>query len=122
MELPQKPEKIILAMKPAYVVQDIPYDPNTLEEYRHKMIDPIAPYLSKLDFAQMTVEEMQTQIDEEPAPVDPNHPQGAQDAASMQQQEETPPEDNTADRDSTESQTPELDSTVERFSRVINTK
>jgi ribosomal protein L12E/L44/L45/RPP1/RPP2 len=104
-----------------------------LLQQRIQILNMVEPFVGKyfsqhwvkrnvLHLTDEEMEEMQKQIDEEPAPVDPNNPQGAQDAASMQQQEETPPEDNTADRDSTESQTPELDSTVERFSRVINTK
>jgi hypothetical protein len=34
--------------------------------------------------------------------------------------EQFPPEDNVSDRGSSESETPELDSVVKRFSRVIN--
>ena len=104
-----------------------------LLQQRIQILNLVEPYVGKyfsqqwvkrnvLHLTDEEIEEMQKQIDEEPVPVDPNNPQDAQDAAGMQQQEETPPEDNTADRDSTESQTPELDSTVERFSRVINTK
>jgi hypothetical protein len=62
MELSTKPERITLAMKPFYAVQDIPYDPTTLDEYRHRMFDPISSHLSKLDFSQMTTEEIQAQI------------------------------------------------------------
>ncbi len=62
MELSTKPERITLAMKPFYAVQDIPYDPNTLDEYRHRMFDPISSHLSKLDFSQMTTEQIQAQI------------------------------------------------------------
>jgi hypothetical protein len=34
--------------------------------------------------------------------------------------EQFPPEDNVSDRGSAETETPELDSVVKRFSRVIN--
>jgi hypothetical protein len=62
MELSTKPERVTLAMKPFYAVQDIPYDPTTLDEYRHRMFDPISSHLSKLDFSQMTTEKIQAQI------------------------------------------------------------
>ncbi len=62
MELSTKPERITLAMKPFYAVQDIAYDPTTLDEYRHRMFDPISSRLSKKDFTQLTTEEIQAQI------------------------------------------------------------
>jgi ribosomal protein L12E/L44/L45/RPP1/RPP2 len=70
------------------------------------------------------IEEMQEQIDKEPQPVDPNAPvdqQGQQDEQG-QQQEESPPIDNTIENNSTESDTPELDDKVKKFSKVINIK
>ena len=70
------------------------------------------------------VEEMQKQIDSEPEPqqLGPNGQPMQQD---MQQQdqatpEQFPPEDNVTDTGSAESPTPELDSVVKRFGRVIN--
>ena len=76
------------------------------------------------------IEEMQEQIDKEPQPVDPNAPvdqQGQQDDQGQQdeqgqQQEESPPIDNTIENNSTESDTPELDDKVKKFSKVINIK
>jgi hypothetical protein len=62
MELSIKPERITLAMKPFYSVQDIAYDPTTLDEYRHRMFDPISNRLSQKDFTQLTTEEIQAQI------------------------------------------------------------
>lgn len=62
MELSTKPERITLAMKPFYAVQDIAYDPTTLDEYRHRMFDPISKRLSEKDFTQLTTEEIQAQI------------------------------------------------------------
>jgi hypothetical protein len=70
------------------------------------------------------VEEMQKQIDSEPAPPEPGQ-DGQPMQQDMQQQdqatpEQFPPEDNVTDTGSTESPTPELDSVVKRFGRVIN--
>ena len=70
------------------------------------------------------VEEMQKQIDSEPAPQ-----QLGSDGQPMQQDmqqpdqatpEQFPPEDNVTETGSEESSTPELDSVVKRFGRVIN--
>ena len=60
------------------------------------------------------IKEMQKQIDSEPEPVDPNAPQDQ--GAS----EEVTPVDNVSERDTVESVTPELDSVVKRFGKVIN--
>ena len=70
------------------------------------------------------VKEMQKQIDSEPAP-QPLGPDGQQMQQDMQQQdqatpEQFPPEDNVTETGSAESPTPELDSVVKRFGRVIN--
>ena len=70
------------------------------------------------------VEEMQKQIDSEPEPPQPGQ-DGQQMQQDMQQQdqatpEQFPPEDNVTDTGSAESPTPELDSVVKRFGRVIN--
>ena len=70
------------------------------------------------------LEEMQKQIDSEPEP-QPLGPDGrplppdaqAQDQATPEQ---FPPEDNVTETGSAESPTPELDSVVKRFGRVIN--
>ena len=70
------------------------------------------------------VKEMQKQIDSEPAPPEPGQ-DGQPMQQDMQQQdqatpEQFPPEDNVTDTGSAESPTPELDSVVKRFGRVIN--
>jgi len=70
------------------------------------------------------VEEMQKQIDSEPAPPEPGQ-DGQPMQQDMQQQdqatpEQFPPEDNVTETGSAESPTPELDSVVKRFGRVIN--
>jgi hypothetical protein len=70
------------------------------------------------------VDEMQKQIDSEPAP-QPLGPDGQPMQQDMQQQdqatpEQFPPEDNVTETGSAESPTAELDSVVKRFGRVIN--
>ena len=70
------------------------------------------------------VKEMQKQIDSEPAPQQLG-PDGQPMQQDMQQQdqatpEQFPPEDNVTETGSAESPTPELDSVVKRFGRVIN--
>jgi hypothetical protein len=70
------------------------------------------------------VAEMQKQIDSEPAPQQLG-PDGQPMQQDMQQPdqatpEQFPPEDNVTETGSEESSTPELDSVVKRFGRVIN--
>jgi hypothetical protein len=77
-----------------------------------------------LHFTDDQLEEMQKQIDSEPEP-QPLGPDGQPMQQDMQQQdqatpEQFPPEDNVTDTGSAESPTPELDSVVKRFGRVIN--
>jgi hypothetical protein len=77
-----------------------------------------------LHFTDDQLEEMQKQIDSEPEP-QPLGPDGQPIQQDTQQQdqatpEQFPPEDNVTDTGSAESPTPELDSVVKRFGRVIN--
>jgi hypothetical protein len=71
------------------------------------------------------IKEIDKQIESEPEP-QPLGPDGKPLPSDGQQQDEQvtaeqfPPEDNVSDRGSSESETPELDSVVKRFSRVIN--
>jgi len=91
-------------------------------------VDPfVGRYFSqewvKKNILQLTdddIKDMQKQIDSEPQPeqTDANGMPIQQD----QQQEEQEPIDNTYEKGSEESETPELDSVVKRFSRVINTR
>jgi hypothetical protein len=71
MDLIKKPERIQLAMRPAYTVQDIPYAPEKLGEYLDKMITPIKNRLSKDDYSgtpEATIEEkLLKMIDEKKA-------------------------------------------------------
>lgn len=103
-----------------------------LLQQRLGLLNLVEPYVGKyfsqewvkrnvLHFTDEEMEEMQKQIDAEPPPVDPNAPPQDQ-MQGQDQQEESPPVDNTMDRDATESETPELDSLVQKFSSNINTK
>jgi len=105
---------------------------------RLQMLGQVDPYVGRyfsqewvkrniLHLSDEDLEEMQKQIDSEPEPV-----QMGQDDNSIQQSQEQeqpqvdpsqyPPEDNVNDKNSTESETPELDSVTGRFSRVLNKK
>jgi len=67
------------------------------------------------------IEQMQEEIDSEPPPI-PTGPDGQPIEQDQEQvsEEDYPPQDNVSDRDMTESETPELDKMVERFSTGIN--
>ena len=88
------------------------------------MVDPyVGRYFSaewvKKNVLRLTdeeIEELNKQIESEPERVDPNQPQEQVDSEQYQ------PEDNTADNTSNESQTPELDNAVDRYSNVLNKK
>jgi hypothetical protein len=100
------------------------------------MLGQVDPYVGRyfsqewvkrniLHLSDEELEEMQKQIDSEPEPE-----QLGPDGNPMQQGQEQPqvdpnqypPEDNVSDKNSTESETPELDSVTGRFSRVLSKK
>ncbi len=54
MDFTNHPERIYLAMRPAYIVQDIPYAEEYLGEYLDKMINPVKNLLSKDDYSGVT--------------------------------------------------------------------
>jgi len=106
-----------------------------LLQQRVSILNLVEPYVGKylsqewvkrniLHFTDEEIEEMQKQIDSEPAPVDPNNlnPMDQGQDQQQDQQQETAPEDNTMENGTTESLTPELDAQVEKFSKVINMK
>lgn len=62
MNLSEETWRISLAMRPAYEVSDIAYDPEHVTEYLHKMIDPIKHLLSKDDYSDITPEEAQERV------------------------------------------------------------
>ena len=92
------------------------------------LIDPyVGRYYSKewvnknvLHLTDDELEEMKKQIESEPAPV-----QVGPDGNPMEQeqeqdtQEELPPEDNVTEKDTAESETPDLDNVVQKFSRKL---
>ena len=88
------------------------------------MVDPyVGRYFSAewvkknvLRFTDEEIEALDKQIESEPERVDPNQPQEQVDPEQYQ------PEDNTVDNTSNESQTPELDNAVDRYSNVLNKK
>jgi hypothetical protein len=88
------------------------------------MVDPyVGRYFSaewvKKNVLRLTdeeIEELDKQIESEPEKIDPNQPQEQVDPEQYQ------PEDNTVDNTSNESQTPELDNAVDRYSNVLNKK
>ena len=59
MQLSAYPEKIQLAMKPAYDVQDIPYNPEEITEHLDETVGRISSWLSKDDYAGLSAEEIQ---------------------------------------------------------------
>jgi hypothetical protein len=93
------------------------------------MIDPfVGRYYSqewvKKNVLQLTddeIEEMDKQIESEPAPEDPNaQGQDMQEGDANQDQSLQEPIDNTYERGESETETPQLDADVERVSRYIN--
>ena len=70
------------------------------------------------------IKDMDKQIQSEPEPqqLGPNGQPIQQEQQQQVTPEQYPPEDNVSDKGSEESDTPELDSVVKRFSRVINSR
>ena len=62
MNLKEEPWRISLSMRPAYEVQDIAYDPEKVDEYLHKMIDPIKHLLNKDDYSEISNEEAEERL------------------------------------------------------------
>ena len=107
-----------------------------LLQQRLSILNLVEPYVGKyysqewvkknvLRLTDEEIEEMQKQIDDEPPPVQMGPDGQPLDQGQDQEQatpEQYPPVDNTADKGSNESETPELDRQVEKFSKVINMK
>jgi hypothetical protein len=108
-----------------------------LLQQRLSILNLVEPYVGKyysqewvkkniLRLTDEEIEEMQKQIDDEPPPVQMG-PDGqpldqGQDQQEQATPEQYPPVDNVSDKGSNESETPELDKQVEKFSKVINMK
>ena len=105
-----------------------------LLQQRLSILNLVEPYVGKyysqewvkkniLRLTDEEIEEMQKQIDAEPQP-EQTGPDGQPLGQDQQQAtpEQYPPVDNVSDKGSNESETPELDKQVEKFSKVINMK
>ena len=107
-----------------------------LLQQRLSILNLVEPYVGKyysqewvkknvLQLTDEEIEEMQKQIDAEPQPEQTGPDGQPLDQGQDQQQatpEQYPPVDNVSDKGSNESETPELDKQVEKFSKVINMK
>jgi len=62
MDFSKHPERIRLAMKPAYTVQDIPYAEEHLSEYLEKMIKPVKDLLPGGDYSGLSKEEAEAKL------------------------------------------------------------
>src|SRR3989339_23730 len=62
MDIANHPEKIILSMRPLYPVQDIPYDPERIDEYLDQTLGPIKNQLSKDDYSGAPGETVQEKL------------------------------------------------------------
>jgi anionic cell wall polymer biosynthesis LytR-Cps2A-Psr (LCP) family protein len=62
MDVANHPERVQLAMRPAYAVQDIPYAPEHLGEYLDSMIDPVKGLLSPDDYSGTKEDEIQAKL------------------------------------------------------------
>lgn len=62
MNIREHPDNITLAMRPWYPVQDIPYNPDEAGEYTSQMLSPIKQWLSKEDYANVSVDTIQEHL------------------------------------------------------------
>ena len=62
MDFKGDPERIQLTMKPAYDVQDIPYDPEAVSEHLDATVGRISGWLSKDDYAGLTQVQIQDHL------------------------------------------------------------
>lgn len=62
MDFSDNSERIVLSMKPAYAVYDVPYAEEYLGEYLGKMINPVKGLLPKDDYSGATEEEIQAKL------------------------------------------------------------
>jgi hypothetical protein len=62
MSLKENPERILLFMRPAYNVQDIPYSEEYLSEYLEKMLNPVKDLLDSADYSGEEEQEIQKEL------------------------------------------------------------
>lgn len=60
--LKKNPTKVILQMKPAFLVEDIIYDPDNVDSYLQKMIEPIKNKLNKDDYSDLDLRIIQENL------------------------------------------------------------
>ena len=62
MDIANYPEKIELSMRPFYLVQDIAYDAENIDEYLADTLGPITNLLSENDYSDITEEKVQSSL------------------------------------------------------------
>ncbi|KKT25001.1 MAG: hypothetical protein UW10_C0016G0034, partial [Candidatus Magasanikbacteria bacterium GW2011_GWA2_43_9] len=62
MDIKNHPEKIHLAMRPAYAVQDIVYDPDTISDHLSSTLGKISQWLPKVDYSGQTEDDIQEKL------------------------------------------------------------
>ncbi len=62
MSLKENPERILLFMRPAYSVQDIPYSEEYLSEYLEKMLNTVKDRLDSADYSGKEEQEIQKEL------------------------------------------------------------
>lgn len=62
MKISEHPDHVVLAMRPAHSVTDIPYVPEDLEKYLEKTLNPIKNHLSKDDYSGVTTGVIQEEL------------------------------------------------------------
>jgi anionic cell wall polymer biosynthesis LytR-Cps2A-Psr (LCP) family protein len=62
MDIVNHPEKVQLSMRPLYPVQDIPYEPDKIEEYLDQTLGPIKHLLAKDDYSGVAEETVQAKL------------------------------------------------------------
>jgi anionic cell wall polymer biosynthesis LytR-Cps2A-Psr (LCP) family protein len=62
MDLSNHPERIVLSMRPAYQVADIPYDEDNISQYLSSMLTPIKDLLSDADYSEKSKEQIEADL------------------------------------------------------------
>lgn len=62
MDLKNNPDRVELSMKPSFNVQDIPYDPEKIDEHLEAVLEPFRHLISKKDYSDATFEDVQAKL------------------------------------------------------------
>jgi anionic cell wall polymer biosynthesis LytR-Cps2A-Psr (LCP) family protein len=62
MRIYERPDAITLAMRPAYDVEDIAYDPNEAGAYVTAMVTPVSSHLNAADYQELTEADISTNV------------------------------------------------------------